>query len=252
MLAVQPHRHAGAPCTVSPDRRFDGRAHGWRADDDGFVDTLDLAGLDPSDEAGVRTKRSRDEHESRRVLVQPMHETGARDGPKPRVVCEQPIEEGSVAIAGTGMHHQPRWLVDHEHVRICVKNCEGPRLCLRQLVVLDGAEDADLLTPRDPILDPHRRTVKGGGPSPGSISGCEPASAGGTVSRPAWSALSPDSVTGTVPLSSTSFVIDHHARRVAGVAGATSAPVRKAGPHFSPGHGRAQPPPCRVSVPISC
>ena len=111
----------------------------------------------------MRVQRARDEHDPRRVLVQPMHEARARDRPQPRIVCEQTVEERSVAIARAGVNHEPGGFVEDQQVRVVVEDGKRPRLGDGPVIVFDGTDDADPFTTRDAIPDPHRRTVEGRG-----------------------------------------------------------------------------------------
>ena len=163
VLAASLHGHASAACAVPSYRRLHGRARRRRAGDDGFIDSLHLARLDLGDKAGVRVKRSCDEHEPGSVLVQSMNEAGTRDRPQPRIICEQTIEECSVAIARTGVDHEPGGFVERQQIRIVVEDGKRSRLRGRPIITLDRAEDTDPLSARDPILDPYCCTVEGCG-----------------------------------------------------------------------------------------
>ena len=92
-----------------------------------------------------------------------MHEARARDRPQPRIVCEQPVEERSVAIARAGVDHEPGGFVEDQQVRVVVEDGERSRLGGRPAVALDGADDTGPFPARDTIPDPYRRPVEGRG-----------------------------------------------------------------------------------------
>jgi hypothetical protein len=62
------------------------------------------------------------------VLVEPVNDAGPGQAGKRRIPGQQPIDEGSIRIPGTGMHHQPGWLVDHQQILVLVQHSKCQRL----------------------------------------------------------------------------------------------------------------------------
>ena len=66
-------------------------------------------------------KRARHDQQAARVLVEAVHDAGARQRGEPGVECEQRVLQGPIRIAGARMHDQPGRLVDHEQVLVVVR-----------------------------------------------------------------------------------------------------------------------------------
>ena len=70
-----------------------------------------------------------------------------------RIPAKQGVQQRAAPIAGRGMHHQPRRLVDHEDVLILIHHIQWPLLGPKSLALLRRAHlDRDAV----PGLDPGR------------------------------------------------------------------------------------------------
>ena len=63
-------------------------------------------------------------HQTGGVLVQAMHDTGARDIDDVRHVVQQGVEQGAIGMASSRVHHQARRLVDDQDVVVFVDDVE--------------------------------------------------------------------------------------------------------------------------------
>ena len=100
------------------DRRVHLAARRHDADADRLVLAVDLARGERLGERGARRLAARDDQEPRGVLVEPVHDAGARQLREPRVVREQRVLQRVVRIAGAGMHDEARRLVDDQDVLV--------------------------------------------------------------------------------------------------------------------------------------
>ena len=90
---------------VPADGRIDSTTGDDHANDDGFVDAADAARLQLLDQARLRLQRLGDYHQPRRVLVQTMHDAGARHIDQIRHMVQQCIEQRAIGMPCRGMHH---------------------------------------------------------------------------------------------------------------------------------------------------
>ncbi|MNT49083.1 hypothetical protein D3C72_1859110 [compost metagenome] len=161
--------HAGTLARVAADRRVDGALVRRLAPDQREVGALDGPGGQLAHEVGLRGKRTGDDHQARGFLVQPMHDTGARQLARGRVAVQQAVEHRTAPVTGGRMHDQPGRLVDDEqrgvlehHVQRHVLRREGEglrrnlRLDLDLLAHLDRSLGAARLAihPHGAFLDP--------------------------------------------------------------------------------------------------
>ena len=112
-----------------------------------------------------RRLRSRNNHQATGVLVQTMHDAGARQGSLRRKPMQQPVEQGAMPVARSGMHHQTGPLVHHQQVRVFVYRIELDRFGRKRLFSLQWLSldqqclDADQpVPPTEHALIPAHRT----------------------------------------------------------------------------------------------
>ena len=164
---------------MSSDRRIDCAAASHHAEAHRFVFTLDLARFDGSHQRGMRLERARHDHQAARVLVEPMHDTGAGHLRESGIEVQQRVLQRPRGIPGAGMHDQPGGLVDHEHLGVLHARCPArsppaPRSTASGSDALDfdgfPADDLVLrpqlhaihqhLAGLDPLLDPRARILR--------------------------------------------------------------------------------------------
>ena len=83
------------------------------------------AGLQLPHQMRLRDFVARHHHQARGVLVQAMHDAGARHAGQLRIAMQQTVEQSAVPVAGAGMGHQPGRLVDHDPVGAVGHHGEG-------------------------------------------------------------------------------------------------------------------------------
>ena len=86
------------------------------------------ARLQLTHERRVRGQGFRDDHEAARVLVEPVHDAGARHACKLRRVMEERVGERPGPIAGAGVDDEARRLVHHDQRIVLGDDGEGDRL----------------------------------------------------------------------------------------------------------------------------
>ena len=86
---------------------------GWPAHQRQIL-AADLARRQLRDQPRMRLGRARHDQQAAGVLVEPMHQPGARHARQRRIVRQQRVLQRVLAIAGARMHHQARRLVQHQ------------------------------------------------------------------------------------------------------------------------------------------
>ena len=142
-------RHAHAVRRVPVDRRVDRAARRHHAPADGFVFAMNLARLEHPHQRGVRLERAGHDQQSARVLVEPVHDAGARQPAEFGVARQQRVLQRLVGVAGAGMHDQPGGFVDDEDVLVLVRHHERNGLGFRCRFLGHGAGNGDHFTAVD-------------------------------------------------------------------------------------------------------
>ena len=123
-FAARDHRHAGAMRRVAPDRRIDPAVPGDFTVDKREIRARHAPRLQLPHEIGLRRERFRDYEQTARVLVEPVHDAGARQSSELRGVIEQRIEQCPVPVAAARMNDQSRRLVQNEQCFVLVHHLE--------------------------------------------------------------------------------------------------------------------------------
>ena len=117
----------------------------------------DLARRERRDQPRVRLGRARDDQQPAGVLVEAVHESGARYACEPAIVREQRILQRVRAVAGARMHHQARRFVEHQQLAILVHDLERQRLgCDRGCRRRTAPAITTCSPPAHPVARPHR------------------------------------------------------------------------------------------------
>lgn len=125
--AVLAHGHAQAVASMPADRLIDRTAsrhhsHAQCEVFSGYRARGELAG-----QGCVRFDRARHHQKTAGVLVQSMDDAGARHRGQRGVHAQQGILQGVMRIAGSGVHHQSRRLVHHQHLAVFIHQVQGNR-----------------------------------------------------------------------------------------------------------------------------
>ena len=114
------HRHPG----IAADGTIDPAGRPQPAMRQGDIFASHAAGLQLPYQMGLGGFIAGHDHQSGRVLVQPVHDAGAGHLGQLGIAVQQAIEQGAAPVAGAGMRHQPGGLVDHDPVRAGVHHLE--------------------------------------------------------------------------------------------------------------------------------
>jgi hypothetical protein len=114
LTATFHHRHLGSLRRVPTHRRVYDAVTFDLAQRQGQVMPLDAARLQLAHQIGLRRKRLCHHQQAAGVLVQAMHDAGARNIGQGRRVMQQSIQQGTGRLAVARMHHQAGRLVDHD------------------------------------------------------------------------------------------------------------------------------------------
>ena len=157
--AVLAHGHARALHAVAPDRLIDRAAGGQGPDAHREVLAPDRARAERCDERGVGLHRARHHHQARRVLVEPVHEPGARHLCKPRIERQERVLQGVASVARSRMHHQACGLVDDDERAILEQHLERQPLRAHPRIARQLRVHTHLLPAEHPVLAAQRAAV---------------------------------------------------------------------------------------------
>ena len=124
LASVAAHCHARALRAVPADRLRDGAAAGHHAVAERKVLAADFARGERAHQRRVHERRTRHEQQSGGVLVEAMHDPGARHRRECGVEREQRVLQRARRDPGARMHDQPGRLVDHQQGRIAMHDPE--------------------------------------------------------------------------------------------------------------------------------
>ncbi len=166
LAPARAHGHAQAIHRVPIDRRVHLAACRHHADADRLVLAVNAASRKRLPERHARGFVARDDQQPRGVLVEAVHDAGARQLRELRVVRQQRVLQGAGRVAGAGMHDQARGLLHDQHVAVLPG--DGQRDVLRRrrhrVVVRRVEHDAfatgdDVARPRDAAIDQQHPVV---------------------------------------------------------------------------------------------
>ncbi|MCW0424878.1 hypothetical protein NB713_002821 [Xanthomonas sacchari] len=124
VAAVLAHRHAQAVARMAVDRRVGGAAGDQGPDHHRQILPVHVARGQLRHQRGVRLQGPRHHHGAAGVLVQAVHDAGARQRRQPRIAVQQGIDQGAAGIAGARVHHQPGRLVQHDDLVVLVQHLQ--------------------------------------------------------------------------------------------------------------------------------
>ena len=154
---IAAHGHAGTLRAMSTNRLIDGASAGHHALTKREVLTLDLVRRERAHQRGLRERRARDDEQSRGVLVEPVHDAGARHSRELRIEREQGVLQGARSYARTRVHHKACRLVDHQHRRIAMHDAKGHR----RLAGLDAGLGRELGAHTHPLTTDRKLASRG-------------------------------------------------------------------------------------------
>ena len=135
------------------DRLVDGAAALDLAAYQRLVVAFDGARLQLAHEVGLRFQRLGDNHQAARILVEAVHDAGARDVVQLRQVVQQGVEQGAAPVAVARMDDESGRLVEDEQRLVLIDDIERNVLGRRRLgPFVRRLGDADLLAAPEFVL----------------------------------------------------------------------------------------------------
>lgn len=128
LAAIANDRHLDPLCWVPPNGRIHAAASHEMPLHQCAVLAVHCAGLQLVDQRIVRLQRLGDHEQTARVLVEPMHDAGARNCRECRFMMQQRILQRPIGIPSCGMDDQARRLVDDQKLLVLVDEVECDRL----------------------------------------------------------------------------------------------------------------------------
>ena len=113
---------------MTADRRIHRAAGDRAAVHDGKIFSFDLACLKRPNQFRARSLSECHHQQPARVLIQTMHNTGARQSGYLRKPMQQSIRQCPGGVPGAGMHYPPCRLIDHRYIRVLINHWDGYRL----------------------------------------------------------------------------------------------------------------------------
>src|SRR6185312_2232866 len=162
--------HRRARHRMAADRRIDGDRALDVAPCDREVVAMHVARGERARQRGLRLRRARDDEEAARVLVEAVHDAGARDAGERRRVVQQRVLQRAAAVARARVDDETGRLVDDDDRVVLVHDRERDRLAGVRRVGLDGRRgDAQ------PLAAGEAMTRRAHGAVDGDVAGGDPA-----------------------------------------------------------------------------
>jgi hypothetical protein len=178
--ALSDHRHASALRRVAPDRGLDPAPGHDLTDHQGTILAMHLSRLELGDKRPVSRQRLGHHQQAGRILIQSMHDSGARHSGKRGGMMQQGILQGAIAVPRRRMHNQSGRFIDHEELVVfedqveCDGLGEAVSARLNQRIEMNDLAGPDLvagatghpvdanLTTVDPMLQTAAREFRHG------------------------------------------------------------------------------------------
>ena len=146
-FSARAHGHLLAVDRVPAHRGIDHTARDDLTVHQHGIPSAHLALLQLLDQRTVTLQLPGDEQQSAGVLVEAVHDARPRDGGQAGIIVEQRIGQGACGIAGTGMHHQPRGLVDDQQGPVFIDDFEIDLLGQKRALLVQTYAPLDSLAP---------------------------------------------------------------------------------------------------------
>jgi hypothetical protein len=142
---------------VPRDRRVDRATARQRALANRLIDAPDPAALDCAREDLLGAQSPRNDEQSTRILVEPVHESCARHRRERRIEIQQRVLQGPRGVARARMDHEAGRLVDDEERGIRMDDGKDDGLWLDGDRGLYARIEHELLTALEPCFRRHGR-----------------------------------------------------------------------------------------------
>ena len=158
--AAADNGHLRALHRMASDRRIDDTIACNAAMRQRQVVALHRARLQLAHEVGLRFEGLGDDEQATGVLVEPVHDAGARYAGKLWCMVQERVEQRALPVAASRMHDQPGRLVDDKDVRVLVRDSQGNVLRRLRCVIGQGpGVQRDAFAAPDLALGIPRRIV---------------------------------------------------------------------------------------------
>lgn len=107
----------------------------------------------------MRKQAARHDHETSRVLIQPMDNSAARQLVEPRIMMQQGVLQCSVRMPRSRVHDQASWLIDDDQMLVLEDNLQRDRLRHTVAARLNQGLNLHLLSTMDAILRPRLAAI---------------------------------------------------------------------------------------------
>ena len=151
LASVAAYRHARALRAMTADGFIDGATASHDAVAERKVLAADLARRERAYQRGMGDWRARHEQQPGGVLVEAMHNAGARHGGEGRLEFEQRVLQRTSRDSGAWMHHESGRLVDHQQRGITVQDAKRQR----GGAGLHAGDCGELRLDTQPLARPH-------------------------------------------------------------------------------------------------
>ncbi len=147
-LAAVGDCHALAHAAVAADGRVDLATGSHHTNHDAFINAADRALLQLVDQVGLRLQGLGHHHQAGGVLVQAVHDAGARHVDDVGHMVQQRVQQGAAGMPGSRVHNQAGRLVDHQDLVVFIDDVQrdvlGLPLALGLLLGLQGQHGATM------------------------------------------------------------------------------------------------------------
>jgi len=123
------------------------------------VTSVHSARLQLFDQRFVGPERTCNHHQTGGVLVQAVHDTGARQPGQIGIVMQQGVLQRTIRVAGRRMHHQSGRLVDDQQLAVRVAHIERDGLRLNVRLFEQSRVNLDAFAAAHPLLRRGRAVV---------------------------------------------------------------------------------------------
>jgi outer membrane protein assembly factor BamD len=151
--------HLGPLSAMPPDRLVDGTSARHHAGTYGEVMAFDLAMRQRGNECGMDFRRSRDDQQAARVLIQSVNQPRPGHQSEPGIEPQQGILERVRRVSGARMHDEAGRFVDHQQRLVLEDDLQREALRGHVLGGLQPRVDADLLRAQHLVPGPGPAAV---------------------------------------------------------------------------------------------
>lgn len=159
-LAVRAHCHFRAILVMAGHGQVDGVARSDIAVHEGKIGAMHLAVLQLLHQRRMRAQGTRDDHEAAGVLVEAVHDAGARQLPGFGEMVQEGVQHCAARVADSRMNDKPGGLVDYDDVFIGMNDIQGNGFRLRFRFYADADMTADAVARENMLFGFYRARIQ--------------------------------------------------------------------------------------------